>query len=150
MRFDHSLSATFIFALILTTSASRKLEVSTTDPDLRTGDVSTAAWQDIIPEPGTNESGGNNKNNARERRVTVDPFMVPYPSQTGPTRYAPLAKKPGTAIATAAPTPQFPASSYKIATEYLAPATVETTLSASETASATMIENTAAPVVHPA
>ncbi|RDW90886.1 putative beta-1,6-glucan biosynthesis protein (Knh1) [Aspergillus mulundensis] len=92
---------------------------------------------------------------AENRRVIVDPYKVPYPLQAGPTKYAPLAKKAGTAIATTLPTPQFPASAYIIATEYLEPGTVETTLTAPETLSITMMENTAdrefqaAPAPHP-
>ncbi|KAL4903727.1 hypothetical protein BDW74DRAFT_179721 [Aspergillus multicolor] len=86
---------------------------------------------------------------AEKRKVVADPYKVPYPLQTGPTRYAPVPKKPGTAIATALPTPQFPASPYIIATEYLKPGTVETTLTAPETLSVTMMENTAVPAPHP-
>ncbi|KAL4962651.1 putative beta-1,6-glucan biosynthesis protein (Knh1) [Aspergillus stella-maris] len=85
----------------------------------------------------------------QERKLPADPYTVPYQDQTGPTRYAPLAKKPGTAVVTSAPTPQFPPSPYKIATAYMKAPTVLTTLTASETRFVTMMENTAVPAPHP-
>ncbi|KKK13859.1 hypothetical protein ARAM_001536 [Aspergillus rambellii] len=85
----------------------------------------------------------------QKRRVVVDPFTVPYSLQTGPTRYAPMAKRPGTAIATTSPVPQYPASPYNIATHYLEPATVLTTLTATDTRTLIDMENTAAPAPNP-
>lgn len=114
---------------------------SDTDMAFKARDVLTATWKDSKLEARMNESQDDHVD-AQKRFLGADPYTVPYPQQTGPTRYAPLAKKPGTAIATTAPTPQFPASPYTIATEYLEPGTVKTTLTASETLSVTMIENT--------
>jgi cytoskeletal protein RodZ len=114
--------------------------------DLESENAVTASWQ----TPGTIPTNLNPRTNNSEteglglqkRKLAVDPYTVPYPLQTGPTRYAPMAKKPGTAIPTTSPTPQFPASPYTIATAYLKPGTVEITLTASETVSVTMMENT--------
>ncbi|CEL01535.1 hypothetical protein ASPCAL01117 [Aspergillus calidoustus] len=121
--------------------------------DLKTEDTVTASWKapGTIPtnlDPRTNNSETEDLG-LQKRKLAVDSYTVPYPLQTGPTRYAPMAKKPGTAIPTTSPTPQFPASPYTIATAYLKPGTVETTLTALETVSVTMIENTAAPAPHP-
>ncbi|KAF4213105.1 hypothetical protein CNMCM8980_000468 [Aspergillus fumigatiaffinis] len=78
-------------------------------------------------------------------------YTVPYPLQSGPTKYAPMAKEPGSTIPakTKAPAPQFTASVYTIATTWLPPATVQATLSASATYSIVSVENTASPAPHP-
>lgn len=76
------------------------------------------------------------------KRQMIGSYTIPYPLQTGPTRYAPMAKKPGSTIPAGLPTPQFSASPYTIATTYLPAATVQVTLSASETYSVVSIENT--------
>lgn len=68
-------------------------------------------------------------------------FAIPYPQQTGPTRYAPMPEKPGTTIKANSPTPQFPTSPYDIATAYLPPPTIDTTVSAPITYSTSSIEN---------
>ncbi|KAL2842950.1 hypothetical protein BJY01DRAFT_198876 [Aspergillus pseudoustus] len=144
MRFNHSFTTVLSLILISTVLASTGFKADS---------VVTATWK----AAGTVEANLNPRMNNSEaeglsfqkRKLAVDPYTVPYPLQTGPTRYAPMAKKPGTAIPTTSPTPQFPASPYKIATAYLEPGTVETTLTASETVSVTMMENTAAPAPHP-
>ncbi|EGD94705.1 hypothetical protein TESG_02213 [Trichophyton tonsurans CBS 112818] len=71
---------------------------------------------------------------------------VPYPEQTGPTRYAPIPKHPPKKIVKREATPQFPTSPYKVATTFLAPPTVKTTISASVTLTAKAHENTHDPV----
>lgn len=53
-----------------------------------------------------------------------------------------MAKKPGSTIPVGTPTPQYPTSAYSVATTYLPQATVQMTLSASETYSVISIENT--------
>ncbi|KAF7594290.1 hypothetical protein BBP40_009690 [Aspergillus hancockii] len=84
------------------------------------------------------------------KRQAVGAYTIPYQLQTGPTRYAPMAKKPGSTIpANKSPTPQFPTSAYDIATAYLSVPTVQTTVSATLTYSASSIENTASPAPHP-
>lgn len=67
---------------------------------------------------------------------------IPYELQSGPTRYAPMAKRPGSTIPPGTPTPQHPTSHYSIATAYLGAPTVETTVSATDTYKVTNIENT--------
>ncbi|KAJ0418136.1 hypothetical protein BJY00DRAFT_288315 [Aspergillus carlsbadensis] len=120
--------------------------------DLKAENAVTASWKAPVTIPtNLNPRTNNSKTEGLglQKRKLVDPYTVPYPLQTGPTRHAPVAKKPGTAISTTSPTPQFPASPYSIATTYLKPGTVETTLTASETVSVTMMENTASPAPHP-
>ncbi|EFE33323.1 uncharacterized protein ARB_07683 [Trichophyton benhamiae CBS 112371] len=67
---------------------------------------------------------------------------VPYPEQTGLTRYAPVPKQPPKKIVKRSATPQFPTSPYKVATTFLPPPTVRTTISASVTLTAEAHENT--------
>ncbi|GFF56768.1 cell wall synthesis protein KNH1 [Aspergillus udagawae] len=85
------------------------------------------------------------------KRVVGAAYTVPYPLQSGLTRYAPMAKEPGSTIPakTKAPAPQFSASLYTIATTWLPRATVQATLSATVTYSVVSVENTASPAPHP-
>lgn len=69
-------------------------------------------------------------------------YTIPYPLQTGATRYAPMAKLPGTTITAKSAIRQYPTSSYEIATTYLHRPTVDITVSASQKYSASSIENT--------
>ncbi|KAK1141361.1 Cell wall synthesis protein kre9 precursor [Aspergillus melleus] len=83
------------------------------------------------------------------KRQAVGAYTIPYHLQTGPTRYAPMAKKPGSTIPAKLPTPQFPTSAYSVATAYLPAPTVQATMSADRTYSVVSIENTASPAPHP-
>ena len=76
------------------------------------------------------------------KRQAVGAYTIPYHLQTGPTRYAPMAKKPGSTIPAKSPTPQFPTSAYSVATAYLPAPTVQATMSADRTYSVVSIENT--------
>ncbi|KAL4819034.1 hypothetical protein BDW67DRAFT_182596 [Aspergillus spinulosporus] len=152
MRFNYIYTATLTFALALSVLA-RIGGLSSTSTAIETRNIVTATWMEyasLSPDlgSGVDDRAGDHLH-AQKRKLVADPYKVPYSLQNGPTRYAPLAKKPGTAIATTLPTPQFPASPYIIATKYLNPGTVQTTLSATETLSVTMMENTAAPAPHP-
>ena len=69
-------------------------------------------------------------------------FTIPYQLQTGPTRYAPMAKKPGTAITAKTASRQYPTSPYHIATTYLPKPTVSATIPAPVKYGTTSIENT--------
>ncbi|KAL1958096.1 hypothetical protein VTO42DRAFT_5136 [Malbranchea cinnamomea] len=75
--------------------------------------------------------------------------QIPYADQTGPTRYAPMPKQPGTKITLKSAEPLFPTSSYEIATTFLPTPTVETTVSQPAQLTATSMENTAAPAPQP-
>ena len=77
-----------------------------------------------------------------QKRQAVGAYTIPYALQTGATRYAPMAKRPGSTIPPGKPTPQNPTSSYSIATTYLGPPLVENTKSASRTDTVSSIENT--------
>lgn len=80
--------------------------------------------------------------NALYKRQHERAYTIPYELQTGLTRYAPMAKKPGSTIPPGKPTPQHPTSAYSIATTYLGSPTIETTKSAERTYSLSSIENT--------
>ena len=77
-----------------------------------------------------------------QKRQAIGAHTIPYVLQTGPTRYAPMAKRPGSTIAPGKPTPQNPTSPYSVATTYLGSPLVETTKSASLTDSVSSVENT--------
>ncbi|KAF9883454.1 hypothetical protein FE257_003452 [Aspergillus nanangensis] len=85
------------------------------------------------------------------KRQAEGAYTIPYNLQVGPTRYAPMAKRPGSTIPpkSVSPTPQNPASAYDIATAYLPQGTVQTTKSASLTYSEVSVENTASPAPNP-
>ncbi|PLB47025.1 putative beta-1,6-glucan boisynthesis protein [Aspergillus steynii IBT 23096] len=84
------------------------------------------------------------------KRQAVGAYTIPYQLQSGPTKYAPMAKKPRSTIpARSSPTPQFPTSAYSVATAYLPAPTVKATLSAARTYSVVSVENTASPAPHP-
>ncbi|KAL2005283.1 hypothetical protein VTN00DRAFT_2493 [Thermoascus crustaceus] len=84
------------------------------------------------------------------KRQNAGKFTIPYEDQlTGLTRYAPMAKQPGTTITAKSPKPQHPTSAYVVATTFLPIPTIETTSTASQTFSTSSIENTASPAPHP-
>lgn len=145
MQLSRTFTVTLIFALASTVPASLDSLNRGAETAVKARDAITATWKEtgsLTPDlyPRINESEADV--DMQKRKLAADPYAVPYPLQTGPTRYAPMAKKPGTAIATTPPTPQFPSSPYIVATKYMSPGTVETTLTASEIESVTMVENT--------
>ncbi|KAB8291698.1 hypothetical protein EYC80_006496 [Monilinia laxa] len=71
-------------------------------------------------------------------------FATPYQSQTGLTKYAPMGLMPGTTITATNTSPQYPTSSVDIATAYLSPPTIDTTLTQPQTASYNSHANTGA------
>ncbi|KAF7889085.1 hypothetical protein EAF00_009385 [Botryotinia globosa] len=71
-------------------------------------------------------------------------YGTPYQSQTGPTRYAPMGLMPGTTITATNTAPQHPKSDVALATTYLSPATIVTTLTQAQTASFASHPNTVA------
>ncbi|KAF7897860.1 uncharacterized protein EAF01_008826 [Botrytis porri] len=71
-------------------------------------------------------------------------YGIPYQSQTGLTRYAPMGRMPGTAITATNTEPQYPTSSVSLATAHLDPATIYTTLTQAQTASFASHANTLA------
>ncbi|PLN83245.1 hypothetical protein BDW42DRAFT_165027 [Aspergillus taichungensis] len=78
-------------------------------------------------------------------------YAIPYSLQTGPTRYAPQPKPPGTTIPpkNVKPTPQYPTSPYVLAVTHLPQPTVEKTTSEDPTHTVEEMENTAPPAPHP-
>jgi hypothetical protein len=84
------------------------------------------------------------------RRQDEAMFAVPYQEQlTGVTRYAPMAKLPGTAITAKTVSRQFPTSAYAVAVTFLPIPQIETTITAPPTFSTSSIENTASPAALP-
>ncbi|KAG2418650.1 hypothetical protein HFD88_001751 [Aspergillus terreus] len=84
------------------------------------------------------------------KRQAQGAYTIPYELQVGPTRYAPMAKQPGSTIPpNLSPTPQHPASPYTIATTFLPAPTVQQTMTATLTHSVVSMENTASPAPNP-
>ncbi|KAF7865838.1 hypothetical protein EAF04_006003 [Stromatinia cepivora] len=71
-------------------------------------------------------------------------YGIPYQSQTGLTRYAPMGLMPGSTITATNTAPQYPTSSVALATTYLSSATIATTLTQTQTASFASHANTVA------
>lgn len=84
-------------------------------------------------------------NNAAPAAGAANPaggqFNIPYGQQTGLTKYAPMQPVPPTKITQKHFTPLNPTSAAKLATTFLGPADVQTTLTASQTFSAKSREN---------
>lgn len=101
---------------------------------------------DAMADPNTRTSGKDEeelrKRQAGAGATGATGYTIPYQLQSGPTRYAPMAKKPGTSITAKTATRQYPTSDYEIATTYLPEANVEITVSAPVTYSTSSIENT--------
>lgn len=75
-------------------------------------------------------------------------FTVAYNLQTGLTKYAPMQPVPPTKITKKNPTPLNPTSAYSVATTWMPRPTILTTLTASQTFSASSRENTVSPDAH--
>jgi len=69
-------------------------------------------------------------------------FTVPYQLQTGLTKYAPMQPIPPTKITAKSFTPLHPTSAYKLATTWLPVGSIVTTVTDSQTFSASSMENT--------
>jgi hypothetical protein len=69
-------------------------------------------------------------------------FDVEYTMQTGPTRYAPMQPVPPTKITAKNTKPLYPTSSVKIATTFLPPPDIQTTITQSQTYSVESRMNT--------
>ncbi|KFY17760.1 hypothetical protein V492_00428 [Pseudogymnoascus sp. VKM F-4246] len=71
-------------------------------------------------------------------------WSIPFDQQKGDTRYAPMQPKPGKKITATGLKPLWPTSSVKIATTFLPPATIATTITQPPTGTPVMHANTAA------
>ena len=69
-------------------------------------------------------------------------YSIPYPDQTGLTRYAPMPPQPVTSITMNKPTPQWPTSAVQYAQTNLPTPSVVTTITATVTFSVSSMENT--------
>jgi hypothetical protein len=70
------------------------------------------------------------------------PYAIPYPQQTGLTRYAPMQQMPGTKITATNTAPLYPSSSVVLASTYLPNPTVVTTFTETQTFVAASHPNT--------
>jgi hypothetical protein len=70
------------------------------------------------------------------------PYAIPYPQQTGLTRYAPMQQMPGTKITATNTAPLYPSSSVVLASTYLPNPTVMTTFTETQTFVAASHPNT--------
>jgi len=86
--------------------------------------------------------GQDNIANAPGAPAGAAEFTVPYQLQTGLTKYAPMQPVPGTQITAKTFKPLHPTSAYTLATTWLPIATIATTLTESQTFSASSMENT--------
>lgn len=86
---------------------------------------------------------GHDELRKRQAAAGTALYDVPYGEQTElPTKYAPMAKLPGTKITKSSATPLFPTSDYVLATTFLPIPTVVQTLTQSQTFSTKSMENT--------
>lgn len=69
-------------------------------------------------------------------------YAIPYPQQTGLTRYAPMQKIPGTKITATNTAPLYPSSSVVLATTFLPNPTVVTTFTEIQTFVVASYQNT--------
>jgi len=88
------------------------------------------------------ENNVNNNANAGTGAAAAGEYTVPYQSQTGLTKYAPMQPVPPTKITVKTFTPLHPTSAFSIATTYMPNPTILTTLTLSQTFSVSSIENT--------
>nr|POE87778.1 cell wall synthesis protein kre9 [Quercus suber] len=92
-------------------------------------------------------------NNAAAAGTSTGPeagnFAIPYNSQTGLIKYAPMQSLPPTKITAKTYTPLFPTSAVTIATTWLLPASVTLTVTDPVTYSVSSMENTASPQSNP-
>ncbi|KAK3044644.1 hypothetical protein LTS18_000734, partial [Coniosporium uncinatum] len=92
------------------------------------------------PNPVLNEAAAADP--ATGTAIATGAFAVPFNEQTGLTRYAPMMAIPPTKITKSVATPLFPKSSVKIATTYLPTPSIDTTVTAPQTMTISMKENT--------
>jgi hypothetical protein len=106
--------------------------------------VFPAAAQAGLPVTDTSARQAINQvaNNPAGNAAGGDGFNVPYNEQTGLTRFAPMMTQPPTAITKKDTKPLFPTSSVSIATTFLPVATVQTTITQSNTHFVSQMENT--------
>ncbi|KAF1987450.1 hypothetical protein K402DRAFT_392712 [Aulographum hederae CBS 113979] len=117
-----------------------------------TGGFDAPTKQAIAGLSGTN--GPDTQNNvgaaaAGNTAGATGEFAIPFNEQTGLTRYAPMMAVPPTKITMKTKDPLFPKSSVKLATTFLPTATILTTVTAAQTYTPVMKENTVAPVAQP-
>jgi hypothetical protein len=102
----------------------------------------TGSFSDRVKNGLVSMSEGSADHEELRKRQDTGLYTVPYQDQlTGLTKYAPMAKQPGTTITAKSPVRQFPTSWFSVATTFLPEPTVQTTLTATQTFSVSSIEN---------
>jgi len=99
--------------------------------------------------PDGEDNAANNADSGAATSTMGTGDGVPYPLQTGLTKYAPMQPIPPTKITKKQYSPLYPTSSVSIATTWLPNPTIVTTVTASQTFSVSSMENTAAPASNP-
>lgn len=99
-------------------------------------DAATAAGTTV---PATEDGTANDAAAADPANANSD---VPYASQTGLLRFAPMQSVPPTKISKTDTKPLYPTSAYKVATAFLPTPSATKTQTASQTFSADSMENT--------
>lgn len=101
-----------------------------------------AGIKDISGTDGPESQNNVNENAAAGAAGAAGAATVPYAMQTGPTKYAPMQKQPGTKITAKTPSMLYPTSSVEIAKTHLPTPKQQTTITASGTFSVSSRENT--------
>ncbi|KAF2725977.1 hypothetical protein K431DRAFT_280706 [Polychaeton citri CBS 116435] len=95
------------------------------------------------------EINSASNNAAASGTVAEGVFGTPYQSQTGLTKYAPMQPIPPTKITAKGYSRLYPTSKFSIASNWMPPPSILTTITASQTSTVQSIENTVAPVPGP-
>lgn len=92
-------------------------------------------------------NAGNAAGAAGGGAANGDQVSLPYESQTGLTKYAPMQPVPPTKITANSYTPLHPTSAYSVATTWVPHPSIVTTVTASQTFSVSSMENTVSVVM---
>ncbi|KAI6852184.1 hypothetical protein KC350_g1133 [Hortaea werneckii] len=115
--------------------------------------ISAWTYKDAVPGgtdgPDGEDNAANNADSGAGTSTMGTGDGVPYPLQTGLTKYAPMQPIPPTKITKKQYSPLYPTSAVTIATTWLPNPTIVTTVTASQTFSVSSMENTAAPASNP-
>ncbi|KAI6791722.1 hypothetical protein KC363_g8341 [Hortaea werneckii] len=115
--------------------------------------TAAATYKDAVPGgtdgPDGEDNAANNADSGAATSAMGTGDGVPYPLQTGLTKYAPMQPIPPTKITKKQYSPLYPTSAVTIATTWLPNPTIVTTVTASQTFSVSSMENTAAPASNP-
>lgn len=108
--------------------------------------TAAATYKDAVPGgtdgPDGEDNAANNADSGAATSAAGTGDGVPYPLQTGLTKYAPMQPIPPTKITKKQYSPLYPTSAVTIATTWLPTPSIVTTVTASQTFSVSSMENT--------